>query len=356
MTESLLAGGAVLVLSLLLIHSLLAPAMHGAAHWLYRGRQPVRRDGRRAETAFLLLGLPPVLVGVLGVSGLLHLTEGPGIWAGVLSACHRLHEHCDVLLVGGTEALLYGGLIVGLFAWIGRAAWRALIPLVRVRRLGSAPLSGAERVKLRRARQAAAEGVPVRVVLGPAGLAVSAGLLRPLILLSRDVVGHLSETELSAVLAHEVAHAHRFDGLRTLAVHFAAALSPVRGTCHMEQAYDLDREILCDAEAVRRGTDPLALAGALVALARTQLGSEQRAAVTSVAPAILGHHDPERSLRTRIGLLLETEEGFVAGPSEARSWAALALVLGMAVAVPHGAFGAIVFVHCGVESLIHLIT
>ncbi len=347
---SLLAGGSVLLLSLLLIHAVVAPAMHGAAHWLYRGRPPARPDRRRARTAFLLLGLPPLVVGVLGASGMLHLAEGQGAWAGLLDACHRFHEHCDMLLSGGTEAVIYGGVVAALATWIGRAGWHSLAPLVQLRLRGSAVLSVEERRKLAGARRAVGHASGVRVVTAPAGLAVSAGLLRPLILVSRDVVARLSQPELAAVLAHEAAHASHFDGLRTLAVRFASALSPISGSCHIEEAYELDREILCDAEAVRRGTDPLTLATALIAMARAQV-----APLAAAAPAILGHHDPERSLRTRIGLLLQAADAVPADPPERRSQLVFAVVLGIAVVVPHAAFGAIVLVHCGVETLVHLL-
>ena len=346
---SLLPGAIILLLSLLLLHAIVAPGLHGVAHWLYRGTPPARADRSRAQAAFLLLASSPVLVGVLGLSGLGHLAEGEGAWAGVLTACREVHEHCDLLLGNAAAELpVYAGLLFLASAWIGRAGWQAIGPVLAVRRLLRVGPTGERGARLAQAIRRVAPPAAVEVVDGLSGVAVTAGFLQPRILLSVDIIDSLDSEQLAAVLAHESAHVRGRDALRSLAIRFAAALSPLSAiSCRAERAYELDREILCDDDAVRRGIDPLALAAALVRVARLRppaLGQ----------PAATGTHDVDRAVRTRVHLLLGN-----AGPrvvhAPLRTSAAAALVVLAATALPHAAFGLLVSVHCGVETLVHFL-
>jgi len=347
---SLFAGLGVLLLSLLLLHAIVAPGLHGLAHWLYRGTPPARADRRRTSAAFLLLAASPALVAVLGLSGLGHLAEEEGAWAGLLAACRRFHEHCDLLLASSAAELpVYGGLILLVASWLARAAWLAFAPVLAVRRLPSAPIDEGSAEKLRVAAALVEVAAPIRVVSGVRGVALTAGFAWPRILLSPDVVDALAPDHLAAVLAHESAHVRGRDALRDLVIRFASALSPTAGlSCRAERAYDLDREILCDHEAVARGADPLALAGALVRVARLRtrpLGM----------PAAAGIHDVERAVTTRVRILLAgAERGDAPDPTHRAAAVSAAVVLA-ALALPHAAFGLIVSVHCGVETLVHLL-
>lgn len=346
---SVLPGAIILVLSLLLLHALVAPGLHLLAHWLYRGAPPARADRGRARTAFLLLASSPVLVLVVGLSALGHLAEGESAWAGLVAACRRFHEHCDLLLGNAAAELpVYAGLLLLAGAWLGRAGWQAAQPALAARRLLRVSVRGDRRDRLARAIARVAPPAPVEVIEGPTGVAVSAGFLRPRILLSVDVLDALDTDQLAAVLAHEAAHLRGFDAVRGLAIRFAGALSPLGGlSCRAERAYELDREILCDDDAVSRGVDPLALADALVRVARLR-------PVALGQPAATGTHDIDRAVRTRVHLLLG-----LAGPrvvdAPARTLAAGGLVVLAATALPHAAFGLLVSVHCGVEALVHLL-
>lgn len=346
---SILPGAIILLLSLLLLHALVAPGLHGVAHWLYRGAPPARADRGRARAAFLLLASSPLVVCVLGLSGLGHLTEGEGAWAGLLHACRRFHEHCDLLLGNAAAELpVYVGLLLLAAIWLGLAAWRAIEPALVVRRLPRVSVTGSRGACLAGAVARVAPPGEVRIVDGLAGVAVTVGFLRPRILLSVDVIDALDAEQLAAVLAHESAHVRGHDALRGLAIRFAAALSPLSAvSCRAERAYDLDREILCDDDAVARGIDPLALADALVRVARLR-------PLPVGVPAVTGTHDVDRAVATRVHLLLGPA-GHRVGDTPLRTLGAGLIVLLAASALPHAAFGLLVSVHCGVETLVHLL-
>lgn len=344
---SLFISTAVVLLSMLLLHAAVAPLLHAVALWLYRGRPPARADRSRARAAFLLLAGSPVLVLALGVSGLGHFAEG-GAWASLLAACTRFHEHCDLLLTGASESSVYAVLMSAAALWLGLAARGAIAPALTALRLPTATLPPDLESKLLSAtRLAELRHLPKVVTVR--GLALTAGFLRSKVLLSIDLLKNLTEPELVAVLRHENAHIRRRDSLRTLAIRFAGALAPRTSPARRaELAYDLDREILCDAEAVRRGADPLALAAALVRVARGRT-------MALALPNAVGSHDVDRSVSTRVHLLISD------GRPEplditARTVVAGAAVTALAMALPHVAFGVVTSVHCGVETLVHLLS
>lgn len=343
---SLLPAALVGLLTLLVLHALVGPALHLLAHVLYRGRNRAGAERGRARVAFLLLASSPLLVAVVGLSGLGHLAEGPGSWATLLAACRDLHDHCDLLLSGASaEGLVYGGILVGLVLWLARAIRRSVAPLAAVAALPRATLTLEQERELDRA--ATGLSCPVEVVECP-GLALSAGFLRPRVLISGDLLDSLPPAQLRAVLAHEAEHVRAHDALRGLAIRFAASLSPHVGwSCRAERAYELDREILCDQAAVRRGADPLELAAALVTVAR------MRAMDPPACPAATGTHDVDRAVQTRVRLLLDPERPQPSGRAPVVLSSAAVLLL--AAALPHLAFELVVSVHCGVEALVHLL-
>lgn len=350
-------GGAVVgLLSLLLLHFGLAGFLHVLAARLYRGSLPVRADGRRASLALLLLISPPGLVAAVGVSAMLHFAEGGGARAGLLAACSRFHAHCDLLaLGGGREGLVYSGLTLLILAALTWAVWCAVTPSLRVLRLSRLPLSVAEETTLSAARQASGLSAEVRVVGGVSGLAATAGFLRPCVVLSRDVFDLLDTAQLTAVLGHERGHVDAFDSLRSLALRFTMALAPPLGAAKLgERAYALEREILCDSGAVARGADPLALADALLAVARLH-GGEPLAVVSGA----LGQQDVLSGLAVRVRLLVTGDTDPLSeavSPMRTRWFVATGLsAVVAALVLPHAAFPFVASVHCGVESLVHLL-
>lgn len=168
--------------------------------------------------------------------------------------------------------------------------WLLSIPIVvitalwlvtLVRRLSSA-LLGVRREALAHDRPARAEpvsdharrvlvrasrlGIPkggVRLSIDDDGARVT-GLFRPVIVLPIALVVSLTDRELDAVLLHEDAHRTRHDPLRMLAVEVAAAffgLYPLLGP--IVRGHRRSTELVCDALAIARGAEPIALARAL---------------------------------------------------------------------------------------------
>lgn len=125
------------------------------------------------------------------------------------------------------------------------------------------------------ARAAGADPSRVRVVAALPTPAFTAGWLRPRIYVARELAAHLTPAELEAVLAHEAAHARRYDPLRLSLLRFLThtlfwipALRPL--------AEDVADEAEIRADDIAAEGRPLVLASAILSLAHW---SQPRAAV-----------------------------------------------------------------------------
>lgn len=185
-----------------------AAALVAAAYPRARARLAGLPPSTRARRMLTWAALPWVVSALL-----LALCFVPSVWSvlglavdhcplhddGHIHLCVEHAPHHPVTMV---EWLLLaaGGLAVGMVALrvlrAQLATWRAVTALVR-----GAGLDG--------------EG---GLVASSAPLSVTAGLLRPLVLVSTGLRSRLSPDQLRAVLAHEHAHARRRDPLRLLAV------------------------------------------------------------------------------------------------------------------------------------------
>jgi Zn-dependent protease with chaperone function len=182
-------------------------------------------------------------------------------------------EGFDVTVV--VSAALAGGLLAaaavrGLLAWCRAAASaRALIRVAR-----PLPMAGA----VVRAYEVDAE--PPLMAL--------AGVLRPRLLVTRGLMNALSGEELSACIAHELAHARAWDNLKRLAMRVSPdALSGTGLARAIERRWASASEHAADAAAGRRGiTTRWALASALVKIAR--LIPESVAMTDPVSPLVGG--------------------------------------------------------------------
>lgn len=147
------------------------------------------------------------------------------------------------------------------------------------------------------------------------------GVLRPVILLPASLVLQLGPDTLEAVLAHELAHLYRRDGLSLLVQRLAEALLFYHPTTWwLSRQMRVLREHGSDDLAVRLLGDPLPYAEALARLEHLR-----KQHIPGRVPA-MAHAAQGGSLMMRIQRLLHTE----ADPAPAFHGLSLALMLGMA--------------------------
>lgn len=107
-----------------------------------------------------------------------------------------------------------------------------------------------------------------------AGICCTIGVVRPVVLLSRDFFRTMDEEELEAALAHEFAHIKRRDNGIALAVTLLRALTFFWPAAYVAiKQYLHEREKAADDLAVQTTGDPLALASAIIKVARSSPGA-----------------------------------------------------------------------------------
>ncbi|MCA9530268.1 MAG: hypothetical protein KC543_09040, partial [Myxococcales bacterium] len=240
--------------------------------WFRRTRHANAPIERRGSTTALLLLLAPSLGALLWlVSAALHLAE-PG---GAHAFCALDHGELETCV----DALLFAGLLTGVMA--ASVGYRATRPRGGPRALGDVPSTppAGERqataaTRLRRALErpelAPLEG-RAQVVATAAHPICARGLWRPRVEVTAALVARLDDAALRAALLHELAHVEARDPLRYLLGSASLLLNPAGALLRRELGrWRACREVLCDAEAVRRSADPLALASALVWAARLE--------------------------------------------------------------------------------------
>lgn len=122
------------------------------------------------------------------------------------------------------------------------------------------------------ARTPALCGASIRLGESPAPRAFTAGLLRPVICLTRGLVDCLSERELQTVLLHERAHQIRRDPVRLALIDFLVRTLWFLPAARPLGSFLADRiEQAADDRVASTGGDPLELASALVKVAKEQL-------------------------------------------------------------------------------------
>ncbi|MCK6575124.1 M56 family metallopeptidase [Myxococcota bacterium] len=322
-----------------------------AARPLYRARLLRLAPARRAAWSAALLALPPALALAVVLPVVIGSAAG---WIPVIEWCHRIHTHCDLLLGSdsATEVLVYGLTGGALAVALGVVFARLGAPLLWARRRASVTLAPADRACLDRAlaRFEARGEAPPRVVVIPSlgGGAAVFGIRRPTVMLSADLLGMLGPDELYAVLRHERAHFERRDGLWSLGITLGRHLSPWPGAGRaLATLWHLDREILCDGQAVRDGADPLALAQSLVTAARLP-----RRLPPWWAPALVD--GAGFALSERVQRLLADRQ---TGESDAPTVLAVCAALVLAAAACSAFAGeALLSLHCLVEEGVHLLS
>lgn len=135
--------------------------------------------------------------------------------------------------------------------------------------------------------QAGVDPARVRIVAALPTPALTAGIIRPLIYVSRDLLVILSRDELIAVLAHEGAHLRRRDPLRLSLLRFlACTLFWIPAVRRLADDVADEAEVLADDQA--RKDRPLVLATAILRLAgRPHVRVLPPATVGFVRPTLL---------------------------------------------------------------------
>lgn len=237
-------------------------------------------------------------IGLVATAGaaLASMLAYDGAFTRMVATCETIVRECwSVLLRLSPWELLPIGLFVGGLVY---ALADQVIQRRRVRRLVRAYDKRRPAADEPLHRLAVKHGLSSRVVLleGHApNPAFTAGLVRPRIYLSAALLEELSDSELRAVLRHEVWHLRRRDPLRFALLRFTARvffwLPLVRAL-----ADDLieEAELLADDFAAEE-EDPLEVAGAVVKVARRAAG------VLAVVPALRGLRPIERRVRRLAG-------------------------------------------------------
>lgn len=162
----------------------------------------------------------------------------------------------------------------------------------------------------------------VAVVAGDQPLCVAVGLLRPQVLISRGLIDCLSAADLAVVIAHERAHVRRRDALTTALMRvLAVAQLPWVGPWLLRELA-IAAEQACDEEAGRVAGDRLAVAAAILAVARA---AEQAPAAPFGSFALAAG---TLAVERRVEGLLQPSAGAVAA-----LWPWLAAFFGLALAL-----------------------
>jgi Zn-dependent protease with chaperone function len=110
--------------------------------------------------------------------------------------------------------------------------------------------------------------VPTYRIQGEAPLVAVIGIFRPRIFVSQGVLSLFTTQELTAALAHEMAHVHAWDNLKRFVlrvIRLPRWIAPLAG---LESTWASAAECDADENAVRVGAAPLELASALVKVGR----------------------------------------------------------------------------------------
>ena len=163
----------------------------------------------------------------------------------------------------------------GLLTWVAGSVWLAGFSIVllswrRAGRRSRAMVRSAAPVS-----ELASEWTDVRVSTEAVGPAVF-GLVRPVLLLPAGIDARLTREELSAVIAHERAHAERYDNLTTA---FHRAVTAVFWfhpfVWWVGRRLIEERERASDEAAVAAGFSPAVYARGLLKVCRSALGAPQ---------------------------------------------------------------------------------
>jgi len=263
--------------SFFLVHAVLTVALNRLAPWLLRLAE--RRRPSSAARLLLAARLFPSIASILVVAGVCIPSY---LWLEPEAAVEHVGVAClaAALLSAAIWAVSTGR---GLRAIILSARY-----MRHCRKLG---------------RETRLAGEKTRVIEGAGGLFALAGIFRPQLLISREVLRGLSCEELEAALRHERAHCTSRDNLKRLLLLLAPDVLPGDGLQSLERGWAKYTEWAADDRAV--GGDPgrsVSLAAALVRVARLGANIEASPLMTSLVA-------DGRDLEARVDRLLGAAPG-----------------------------------------------
>jgi hypothetical protein len=163
------------------------------------------------------------------------------------------------------------------------------------------------------------------VVQSQLPLCISAGLIRPRLIISGGLLEQLSVAELEVIAAHEEAHARRLDSFVRLLVRAATVLFVPRARERLLATLEAAAEQACDEQAAAHTGDRLSVAEVILAMERKLCGS------SLLADNVLAMGFGSSSLADRVQGMLEParEPGY---------FKLLAIALAVAVVALLGSF------------------
>lgn len=157
--------------------------------------------------------------------------------------------------------------------------------------------------------------IPSYLVEGTSSLVAVAGIFRPRIYFSSEVARRLTGEELSAALAHEIAHVGFFDNLRQWMLKISQPPRWLDTPSLSLAAWAKASELSADDGALRSGASPLDLAAALLKVARLQ--SSQPIVSEGIAVSHLVPTLPDSCLHARVERLFTLSEEANRNPDSA---------------------------------------
>lgn len=218
------------------------------------------RSPWRSATAHAAVALAPWALGALAAVALV----SPHPFAGCHCAADGLHHPHLCVVHPAFAAPLLGPSLLVLIAW-------GLCVAPRLVRLGRDALATARWARaMRQLPPSAVDGVTVRVAPCGGAMALTSGVLSPVIVFDPRLWDALGAPGRRAVLHHEAGHLLRGDGLTLLVLRAALALLPSPGGARAIHQWQAATELECDAHAAAEVGDPAIVAEALLAAFRAR--------------------------------------------------------------------------------------
>lgn len=200
-----------------------------------------------------------------------------------------------------------------------------------------------ERIKIEALR------TPVYRVENGASLLAVTGIFRPAIFVAREITEALSQDELRAALAHEMAHVLSFDNLKQLLLKITRAPRWLEALYSADAEWTSASELAADHQALAEGASVLDLSSALIKVGRLKrpLAAREPLASHLVPTSCSG------SLESRVARLSEILESAETAPASARNGSPLLLPIVISLAAYFACIHAVLpAVHEALEFLV----